>query len=222
MNPQRKRISYGTEMLLKGSAWFVYITSWPLEIILDFLFGIGLIVGPVYSGIFYCLAELALRFKGASLIDPKKVLDTVFSLVLADLPIINLFYVKRTKSGLFVPGMYGIISGTIERIKAEDEEFNSKNKPFIKTKKNISRQLYQNRQNRPEVKQRSLTTQNKISTRQEFKQKQIQEIRKPTTSSQKTSQAKEIGNETPHNPDYIFGNQPTTNLAPRPFNSDKR
>ena len=125
MPPPRKRISSGTEMLMKGTAWFVYATNFLINLIGD-LFAIGEVLSFAFMGMAYVGFAFWFGIKGVSIVDPKYAKEFFLKMLLGVIPIVNVLPVSKTKNGLFVPGICGMVENIIERAKTEDNEYNQK------------------------------------------------------------------------------------------------
>ena len=149
MPPLRKRISSGTEVFMKGTAWFVYGVNFLVNIIGDW-FGVGEVLSFVFMAMAYAGFGLWFSFKRVSVVDPKYIKDFAIKMILGVIPIVNVLQVSKTKNGLYVPGVCGMVERIIERAKTEDDEHNQKIQAKAMAKNQQRLNLNQNKTTQPQ------------------------------------------------------------------------
>lgn len=115
----------GTEIMMKGTAWFVYFVDFLVNIIGDW-FGAGELISFIFMALAYAGFALWFAFHRVSIVDPKYAKEFFVKMVISVIPIVNVFYFTVTKNGSFVPGIRGMVENIIERSKEEDREYNQK------------------------------------------------------------------------------------------------
>ena len=119
--PPSYRIGGTTEVLMMGFAWSIYALNFLVEIVGDW-FGVGEIASLIIMIAVNIIFVLWFTYKSVSVFDPKIIWKFIISFIISSIPILNLFYFSRGKSGVIKPGFIARIKSIIENSREEDIE----------------------------------------------------------------------------------------------------
>ena len=125
-----------TELLMGGTAWFVYGFNALINVFLDWLFGAGAVVSIILEVGAYCMFAFWFGTKGVSVFSGRRAVEFWGKGFWSFIPIVNVFAWNRNKQGLLEPNIRGRVRKIIEMAREEDEEYNAKQQAKVYNRPN--------------------------------------------------------------------------------------